>query len=261
MARTFQRGLAVLEAVVQSPIPLGIQRVAELTGLDKATSMRMLQTLCGAGYLLQNPDTKAFVVTDKLQRLTLGAMGDQELRDLSHPHIAVLRDALGETTHLGMLRNDRIVYIDKLESPRSIRLVSAIGQEMPLHCTALGKAILAALPEVERNTILRRLTFERRTAKSITSPAALTRELATTRRRGWALDEEENEDNATCIAVAIVDTQSNVLGAISVSGPTFRMAKRTKEIVAAVQRTATMISNKVRKRKTIILKTKKKKMH
>ncbi|OGA49558.1 MAG: hypothetical protein A3F74_10465 [Betaproteobacteria bacterium RIFCSPLOWO2_12_FULL_62_58] len=247
MIRTLLRGLAVLETVAQSPAPPGVQRVAEATGLDKATTMRILRTLCAASYLAQHPGTKTYVATDKLHRLALGRMADQDLRDCAHPHLAALRDATGETTHLGVMRDDCVVYIDKLESLRSIRLVSAIGQQMPLHCTGLGKAILAALPNDERNAALRRLTLERRTSRSITDMGTLERELAATRRRGWSVDNQENEDNVTCVAVALTGPRDQVLGAISVSGPTFRVAARRKGIAEALRRAAARIEKDVGK--------------
>jgi DNA-binding IclR family transcriptional regulator len=248
MTRTFQRGLAVLEIIASSPSPLGIQRVASLTGLDKATAMRMLQTLCGAGYLYQDTKTKAFAMTDKLQRLAVGAAVYQDLCDLSRPCMTELRDSLEETVHLGVLRNDRIVYIDKLESRRSVRLVSSVGQEMPLHCTALGKAILAALPDMERKAIIHRLPLERRTPRSIISLPVLNRELTIARNKGWAIDREENEDNVTCVGSAVLDARGHVLGAISVSGPSFRMTARVKEIVTAIRRVIAKIGVRVRPR-------------
>jgi IclR family transcriptional regulator, KDG regulon repressor len=247
MSRTIERGLAVLEAVAQSPMPVGIQSVAQKTGLDKATSLRMLHSLCSTGYLVKIAGTKTYAVTDKLQRLAMGTLGDQELRDLAHPHLTELRDRLSETAHLGVMRNHRIIYVDKVESPRSIRLVSNIGQEMPLHCTALGKVILAELPKSECQSILQQIELTRRTNNTITEQGDLLKELTNTRRRGWALDNEENEENATCVAVVITDSKGSTIGSISVSGPSFRMAPRTKEIAAAIQKTAKTISRKLRK--------------
>ena len=234
MTRSFLRGLCVLEAAARSPLPLGIQQIAEITGLDKATTMRLLRTLRDAGYLTQDMRTKAFALTDKLSRLAAGAAGDQDLRDCARAPLIGLRESTGETIHLGILRNDRVVYIDKLESSRSIRLVSAIGQEMPLHSTGLGKAILAALPDAERELLLRRLTLARRTDQTITSSSLLAKELAAIRRRGWALDNSENEENTTCVAAALTDSTGRLVGAISVAGPTFRVAIRRKQIATEV---------------------------
>lgn len=231
-----------MEAMAESLTPLGIQGVASMTKLDKATSMRMLKTLCGAGYVTQDPNTKTYTVTDKLHRLAAGATGHQELRDLSRPYIVGLRDSFEETVHLGVLRGAKVIYIDKLESQRSIRLVSSVGQEMPLHSTALGKAILSSLPEAERKDLLRRISFERRTARTITKSALLQRDLVIAKSRGWAADKEENEENAICIGAAIVSSKNIVLGAISVSGPSFRMSSRVAEIAKAVRKAASNIA-------------------
>jgi DNA-binding IclR family transcriptional regulator len=135
-----------------------------------------------------------------------------------------------------------VVYLDKLESPSSIQLVSRVGQLMPLHSTSLGKAILATLPVDEREQRLARMDFAPRTDRTITSVAAFREEIALTQSRGYAIDDRENEPLGACVAAAIVDPEGRPVGAISVSGPHYRIRGRFEEIGMTVRAAATMIA-------------------
>jgi DNA-binding IclR family transcriptional regulator len=227
--RTLLRGLEVLEVLGTSPEPVGPTRVAQLVGLDKATAGRLLFTLCEAGYATQT-DTGSYRLTGKLLTLASAVSLEPELRDRARPHLLALRDATGETVHLGVREGDHVIYIDKLDGTHSIRLVSAIGQTMPLHTTALGKAALAWLEPAEREAALAGLELVPRTDRSITSLEALREELDRTRTRGFAVDDRENEDHASCIGAPILGAGGEVVGMLSLSGPSYRIAERLDEL-------------------------------
>ncbi len=133
-------------------------------------------------------------------------------------------EEFGETTNLGVIDDGRIVYVAMSESSRpGLRMASRVGGSSCLHSTAMGKAILAFFPEADREARITNLELTAVTPKTITDPGQMRDELEQARRRGYAIDNEENEIGARCVGVPILDDSGFPLGAISVSGPTARM--------------------------------------
>jgi DNA-binding IclR family transcriptional regulator len=239
--RTLMRGLEVLEVLASSSEPMGPTRIGEKIGLDKATIGRLLFTLCEAGYARQEGNG-SYRLTGKILRLASGVALAPELRELARRHLVALRDATDETVHLGVREGDHVVYIDKIDGTHPVRLVSAVGQTMPLHTTALGKAALAAMLEDEAERVMADLELVRRTERSISTLARLREELERTRERGYSVDDRENEDHAVCVGAAIVDAHQQVVGMMSLSGPSYRMSDRVEELGARCRATAQAIS-------------------
>jgi IclR family transcriptional regulator, KDG regulon repressor len=239
--RTLLRGLEVLEVLASSKEPMGPTRIAAAIGLDKATIGRLLFTLCEAGYA-RREDNGSYRLTSEILRLANGVLLEPELRERARPHLVALRDATHETVHLGVREGGHVVYIDKLDGNHSVRLVSAVGQTMPLHTTALGKAALTAMDYDEREQVISGLKLVSRTERSINTLEQLRAELDRTRERGYAVDDRENEDQAVCVGAAIVDPDSQVVGMISVSGPSYRISERVEELGSRCRATAEAIS-------------------
>jgi DNA-binding IclR family transcriptional regulator len=239
--RTLMRGLEVLEVLASSPQPMGPTRIGEATGLDKATIGRLLYTLCEAGYARQEGNG-SYRLTGRILRLASSVALAPELRELARPHLVALRDATDETVHLGVREGDHVVYIDKIDGTHPVRLVSAVGQTMPLHTTALGKAALAAMSPTEREHIIDNLELTRRTEQSIATIGALRQELERTQERGYSVDDRENEDHVICVGAAIVDPDHHTAGLISVSGPSYRVGERIDALGALCRTTAAAIS-------------------
>lgn len=224
VTRSLVRGLDVVEALAgASERGLGPSAIGQLVSLDKATVTRILRTLVEAGYVTQDESTRRYRLTGKILWLAHRVTVHLDLRVVVRPHLVALRDELGETVHLGVIEDLRVVYVDKLEAEHSIQLVSAIGQSMPLHSTALGKAMLAALPEEEREGKYARLELTRRTDRTILDLAAFREEIRRTQRRGYSTDDRENEPFGACVGVAIIGADGRPVGAISISGPHFRI--------------------------------------
>ena len=125
-----------------------------------------------------------------------------------------------------------VIYIDKIEPARSVRMITRIGASNPLHCTSVGKAILAFLPEERITDILGHIRFERYTNRTISTVDALLAEIEKTRRRGYAVDDEEFEEGLRCIAVPVLDAQRLPVAAVSVSGPSFRVTAQKLPSIA-----------------------------
>jgi len=173
-----------------------------------------------------------------LERLDLPELAKAGLRELSR--------ASQETAHLAVLEGTDMLYIDKVDSPQSVRMHSVIGTRNPLYCTAMGKAILAFLPPEERDTLLDEITLTPRTSRTITDKAALATHLERVRVRGFAIDDMENEEGIRCVGAPIFDHTGSVTAAVSISGPAYRLSdSRLQELSALVAGIGEAISGKL----------------
>ncbi len=244
VTRALSRGLDVLEALARSDEGgLGPSALGRRVDLDKATVTRLLRTLVAAGYVTQDDATRRYRLTGRILWLAHRASVRLDLRSVARPHLTALRDELGETVHLGVMDDLRVVYVDKLEADNSIQLVSAIGQTMPLHSTSLGKAMLAALPDDEREAVYARMDLAPRTDWTIRDLATFREEIQRTQLRGYSTDDRENEPFGACVGAAIVGPGGRPFGAISVSGPYFRIrhrlpvfGERVRAVAGAIER-------------------------
>lgn len=239
--RTLVRGLNLLELIARSNEGLALSELAAGASLDKATTLRLLGTLREAGWVRQDPSDRRYRVTGKMAHLSQIHRDGLSIQVLARPHLTRLRDEVNETVHLGVIRGDGVVYIEKLESSNSIRLVSTVGQEMPILTTALGRAILSALPEPERAVRIGALPLSKRTPQTMDKKQLLP-ELVASAERGYAIDHEENELGVTCVGAPLFDSTGAPAAAISISGPTFRLAARLDLIGRACSETAAAIS-------------------
>lgn len=228
--RSFLRGLQVMEALAASPAPMRLTDIVAAVALDKATTLRLLNTLRVAGYVSQDGDQGRYALTERVWGLTRGYLGRRDIRQLARPHLERLREETGETVHLGVLASDQIVYIDKLESTQSVRLVSAVGQAGTLHTSGIGKAMLSFLPAEVAEELLASADLSARTATSMTDPDEIRAECARARERGYSVDLCENEDDVICAGAPILDGTGTPIAAISIAGPAFRMEGKLDEV-------------------------------
>jgi len=237
--------LEVLEVFGAAGQPITLTAVVEATGRPKGTVHRMLATLVNTGFLAQDRDNSHYSLTLKLWRLGAAAVGRLDVVKVSRPWIEQLVAATDETVHLSVLDvSDGIVYISKLESPRSIRVQTQIGQLSPAWCTATGRSILAFNPVVADRVLAQPL--EPRTANTVVDPKrirAALREIAST---GVAVTREENHPEMGGIAAPVRDHAGTVIAAIGIGVPAFRMTRELVErCVPHVVRTAAGISSEL----------------
>jgi len=234
--------LSIFDLLDHSPDGLQLRFIAKQTKLNKSTAYRFLAHLERAGYLIRD-STGAYLLGPRLVHLGSGNTYQSTIRKVSRPILDALWRGTGETVNLAVLDGREVLYLDVLESAHSFRLVSQIGMRRPLHCTGLGKAILARQSTSLRDEMLAATKLEKLTPHSITRRAELIAELGRIQRRGYALDDEEVELGARCVAAAVLDSSGYVAAAISVSGPVTRMSRtRTSAIADAVKRAALEIS-------------------
>jgi DNA-binding IclR family transcriptional regulator len=241
LVQSVSRSLRILEVLGRSDKPQSLAEITDSVQLPKTTVHRLLETLQCEGYVEQNPETRQFLLSSKILELAASFLGRLDVREVARPILMELWQQSQETVHLGLLDNGEVLYVEKLESPHTIRMYSEIGRRAPLHCTGLGKALLANLPAEEFEQIVAQRGLPRFTENTLVNRANLLEELATIRSQGVAFDNEEHEKSVRCVAAPVYDAQSRVIAAISIAGPAFRMtAERQKDlepyVVAAAQR-------------------------
>jgi DNA-binding IclR family transcriptional regulator len=215
------RALRLLTIVAEQG-SVSVSAAAEQLGVARSTAHRMLSTLLTEGFVRQDPVSKTYSPGRRMLEVGLAALRNLDVRSAARPELEALRDELGETVHLVLLEGTHILFLDSVESPRAVRVGSRTGMTMPAHCTAAGKAILAALPPAALEEYLAALP-DGLTPNSIEDPGAIRAEIARTAERGWATNYEESEDGLSAVAVALPEPSGTVRSSITVSLPAERL--------------------------------------
>jgi IclR family transcriptional regulator, KDG regulon repressor len=220
MSQTLDRALRILGYVGEKPRRIG--EIAEFLDVHHSTALRFLHTLRKHGFVHEMPDHR-YRLGSAMFRLGFQALDGIELRSVARPFMEKLGAAVGETVHLGALEDGGVVYIDKVEADHRVRLVSRIGAVGAIHATGVGKGILAFLPEDKRHALLELRELKKFTNNTLTTVEALEADLARSRERGYALDDEENEPGIHCVSAPILSGDGEVVGSMSVSTPISRV--------------------------------------
>ncbi len=202
-----------------------LQEIADSLRLQKSTAYRLTTELCAEGYLHKSPETKTYTLGMKFVDISSTIIDNMDIRALAKPGIRNLNGVTQETVHLAVLVDRQVIYVDKEESPRAVRMYSQIGKVAPLYCTGVGKAVLAFQPPEMVEDLLARVRFSRYTPNTIVDRQALARELAVIRKRGFALDNEEHEPNVGCIAAPLWDHSQRVIASISITAVLHRYVR------------------------------------
>jgi len=218
--QSVDRALDVLEVLARGEGPVGVGDIAAATGLAQGTAHRLLRSLQGRGYVRHDASRK---YTLGAAAFLLGDAAQRSLARIARPHLTALVALSGETSNLAVLEGDDVVYLAQVSSPHTLRMFAEVGRHVPPHSTAVGKVLLSAMPRERAVAILGRRGLAPMTPHTITGLPALFDELDTTRARGWAADEEEQELGIRCVAVP-VGREGRVVAALSLSGPAERFA-------------------------------------
>jgi len=202
-----------------------VSELAKRLGLAKSTVHRLASTLVRERILERNARDGKYRLGLVLFELGSLVRRKMDVSAEARPQLKALMESTGETVHLGVLDEHSVLYINRIESRRAIRMGFGLGIRAPLHCTALGKALLAFQPEeFIEETIARGLP--RRTADTITSPHAFRQELAAIRARGYAVEDQEIEAGLRSIAAAVRNDAGQVIASIGIAGPAHRLTKK-----------------------------------
>jgi DNA-binding IclR family transcriptional regulator len=216
------RAVDLITVMVEAPGPMTLAEAASAAGLAKPTAHRILRILVARGLLRQGADG-SYRLGPRLYALGGQALAKVEFVADARPGLKWLEAVTPETIHFAMLLGDQLTYVEKIEGRRPYRMSSTLGMALTMHCTAIGKAVLAHLPPERREHYLQPELLVRRTANTITKVGVLEAELDEIRARGFSIDDGENEEEIRCVGTAVFDARQSVIGGISVSAPMFQM--------------------------------------
>ncbi|UCZ52893.1 IclR family transcriptional regulator [Bacillus shivajii] len=215
--------LRILEEVVNADQGIGVSELARNLDMNKSTIYRFLATLEEEGYLEQDNATQHYKEGIKMFELSSRVINKTNWVQDIKPYLSDLQEKVQETVHLGVIDKGEVIYIDKVECDRSIRMYSKVGNRAPVHCTGIGKAILAHIQGEEQENIIESIEMKSFTEKTITNKDRFKRHLKKIRAQGFSIDDEEHEMGIRCAAAPIYNYKNELLGAISVAGPSSRI--------------------------------------
>lgn len=232
LIQSVDRALKILECFSRRENELGVTEIANKLDLHKSTTFGILSTLENKGYLNQNPENGKYKLGLKLFELGKLVEYGMDLRTSSLPYLKKLVDKYGETAHLAMRDGNQVIYIDKVEGERGIKMSSQVGKRAYMYCTGVGKAILAFMPEKYMEETMKNIEFYSFTPNTIMNATDLKKELRKIRERKYCIDNEEIEVGLRCVAAPIMDYNGEAIGSVSVSGPTSRMDKKKIDLIS-----------------------------
>ena len=240
------RGLRMLEVVAASGGSATLSEAARRANLARSTAHYVMQTLVGLGYLRQDRDSHAYELAAKVFMLAGRTWSAEQLAEIALPFLADVCHTTGESANIAMLRDGLVTLVAKRDADGPVRVVQDVGARRPLHCTALGKVLVAWLPQGELNGVLDGIHFGRFTAKTIVRRAEFERELRRVRSAGYAIDDEEFIPGVRCIAAPVFSYTEEVVAALGAIGPRHRMTQqKLRECGPLVQKRARELSHRL----------------
>lgn len=220
-SQSLERGLAILSSFDSDRPVIGISELSRGLELSRSTAHRYIATLAHLGYLQQDPDSKRYRLGPKVLDLGFSAINSMDVREISAPHLRRLSDETGHTVNLAILDGTDVVYIERCRTARpgqrEIDLNLHVGARLPAYCTAMGKAILAFVPEERREEIIAQIEFVPRGPNTLTDPQAFRDELERIRLAGFAVNDEELAYGLRSIAAPIQSHSGEVLAALNLA--------------------------------------------
>lgn len=236
------KALRILELFDGDHRELSLSDLARGLGLRPGSIYPIVYTLWRHGYLERDPETKKYRLGLKFLLQANHILSSLDIREQAKPVIRRIAREFGVNTHLAVLYEDEVLYLDREEAAPSVVIPSVIGRRVPAHCTALGKVLLAFQPEVAER-VLSKGELPALTPKTITSPVGLRRELEGVRKAGYAVDDEEFHEGNVCVAAPVRNYRGTVVAAISLSLPKSRLEREPLErFVGAITEGALEIS-------------------
>lgn len=233
--QSFQRGLMILDLIIAANRPLRLAEIARTIAIDKASAFRFLATLERFGLVTKDAETKSYAAGGKLLHWSLSVGRDGGIMAIVRPYLERLVADTNESGHFAILSNARALLLDYIGSTGTIVVQNRVGVFEPLHCTALGKALLAFQPAERQAAMLEELTLQRYTAKTLVDRAKLRQALVRVRKEAIALDDAEYNPLLYCVASPILGSDGAAIGAIGVS-LVHPIAVRDPKRVAEVKR-------------------------
>jgi DNA-binding IclR family transcriptional regulator len=232
------RAFAILEEVARHREGIGLAELSKLVGLHNSTTFHLAKTMVSLGYLRQEKDSKRYRIGRPLFALAASALDEIEMVNVATPVLEDLSRETGESGHFAVRMGDAVVVIARTSGPGAFQLTDRVGVVRPAHCTALGKIILASLRPDQLKRFLERVDMKPSTKKSIIDASVLLREIAEIKRTGIAFDDGEFNPEVRCIAVPVLDFTGQIIGALGISGPIWRLSNQALQGHARIVRAA-----------------------
>lgn len=224
MIQSLDRGLEILFILAETK-SRGVTELAEDLKVNKSTVFRLLETMEKRDLVQQDEVTSKYRLGIGLLHISEGLVKNLDVINISRPVLKQLMDSTKESVHLCTFTNDKVYVVDQVKSNYPMKVSAAIGHEEPIHCSSVGKCILAYLPKEKSSKLLDEVEFIPYTEKTKTSKEALAAELEHIRKCGYALDDEELSVGVCCIAAPIYNHKGEVKNCIGISGPSARIRK------------------------------------
>lgn len=225
--QSVDRALSILQLLAEgSSEGLTLTEISRGLELNQSTCHHLLSTLRVRRFVSQDEKTRRYRLGIKAVEIGQAAVQQVDLVRVALPHMKELMAAAEENINLVVLDNDSVVYVAQVPCDRTVRMFTRIGERAPLHCTGVGKVLLAGLPEAKKADLLNSIELPRFTAATICDRNLLRQELQKVSARGYAMDQEEREEDVTCIAAPLNDHNGEVVAALSISAPSSRLDKK-----------------------------------
>lgn len=244
VVKSVLRAVRILESFDREE-GMTVTEISRRLGLPKSSVHDILSTLVMEGILEKDSDNSRYHLGLKLFELGDKARSSLEIRKVATPFLKSLNSELDETVHLTVLDEGEVLYIECFESTKRLRTYSVIGVRAPLHCTAVGKAIMAFLPIEEVEKIIQKKGLEKFTENTIVDKEKLLDELERIRKRGYAVDNMEHEEHVRCVGAPVFNYDGRGFASISISGPSQRV---TEEMVPEIAKMVISTTREISKR-------------
>ncbi len=218
------RAFSIMEEIARNRDGIGLAELSKRVCLHNSTTFHLVKTMVSLGYVRQLKDSKRYRIGRPLFALAANALDELEMISLASPLLEDLSRETGESAHFSVRMGDAVVVLARTSGPGAFQLTDRVGVVRPAHCTALGKIMLAALAPEQFERFLQRAELKAQTPNTIVSADHLRREIAEVRRAGMAVDDGEFDPELRCVALPVRDFSGQVIGAIGVSGPVWRLS-------------------------------------
>lgn len=237
------RALTLLDHLSQHEHGVSLTGAAQAADLAASTAHRLLRSLEQMDFVAQDEESGLWFVGVKAFTVGAAFVRRRDIVAIARPFMRELMERSGETVNLAVLDHDEPVYLTQIECHQMIRAHALPGGRAPIHCSGVGKALLATLSESRVAAIAQRRGLPRHTAKTLTTLPALRAELERVRARGWAVDDEEHSLGMRCVASVLCNEHGDAIAAISLAGPSARVTdERLAELGAMVRGAASKIT-------------------
>jgi DNA-binding IclR family transcriptional regulator len=245
--QSVSHALDILESFTKTEDELGVTELSKRLGLHKNNVFRLLATLEHRGYIEQNKSTENYRLGPKTLQIGAIFIEQRECRRQARPILEHLMASSGETAVVAVLRGNKVIYMDSVETNKTVRAISRVGVMLPAHCTAVGKMQLSFLPVAEIEKLYPENTLPSLTDKSIKTRDGLIADLKKTSERGYAVEHEEADLDVRSIAVPAKDFSKNVIAAVGIVAPAHRLSddRLEKGVIAMVQEAGKALSTKL----------------